>query len=85
MPKSVFTEAYASILARLIRLRGDKRVSQVELARRLGKTQQFVSKVEQGVRRIDPVEFYAIVKALDADPAALFAEVTDDFADRIEI
>ena len=64
MPKSVFTDAYASLLGTLIQLRIEKGVSQVELARRLGKTQQFISKVEQGVRRIDMVEFYAIAKAL---------------------
>ncbi len=75
MPKSVFTDAYASFLAILVAARKDARVSQVELAARLGKTQSFVSQIERSVRRVDLIEFYAIAKALRVDPIALFTEV----------
>ena len=85
MPKSVFTDAYASVIACLLRLRKRQGISQVELARRLGKPQQFISYVEKGERRIDVVEFYAFAKALDADPVALYAEAVRDFAERVEI
>ena len=40
MPKSVFSDAYALVIERLIELRKAQQVSQVELARRLGKTQR---------------------------------------------
>ena len=55
--------------------RKDAGVTQVELAERLGKPQQFVSKVEKGDRRLDLVEFVAIARALRMDPKDLFARV----------
>jgi transcriptional regulator with XRE-family HTH domain len=75
MPKSVFTDAYASVIATLVALRKKRGVSQVELARRLGKTQQFISYLEQCERRIDVVEFFAIVRALGDDPMVVLGEV----------
>jgi len=68
MPKSVFTDAYAVVVEYLVDLRKAQGVSQVELARRLGKTQQFVSLVERKDRRLDIVEFLVWVRALGADP-----------------
>lgn len=85
MPKSVFTDAYVSFRIALIAARKGARVSQVELAARLGKTQSIVSQIERGVRRVDVVEFYAIARALGVEPARLFAEVTRNFPDRVDI
>jgi transcriptional regulator with XRE-family HTH domain len=85
MPKSAFTDAYASMITLLAALRREKGVSQVELARRLGKTQQFVSMVERGDRRIDVVEFYAIVSALGADPVNEFARFAQLMPDGVAI
>lgn len=75
MPKSVFTDAYAYVVEYLLALRKEKGVSQVELARRLGKTQQFVSLVERKERRVDVVEFCVLVRALGGDPEAAVVEV----------
>lgn len=75
MPKSVFTDAYASVIAMLVALRKERGVSQVELARRLGKSQQFISYVERRERRIDVVEFFAIVRALGGDPLVVLGKV----------
>lgn len=44
------------MLKRLRDARERSRLTQVEVARALGTTQGFVSKCEQGERRIDPVE-----------------------------
>ena len=85
MPKSAHTDAYACVVDRLIQLRKKQGVSQVELARRLGKTQQFVSYVEKGERRVDVVEFYAFTKALGGDPVALFTEAIRDFEEQVQI
>jgi transcriptional regulator with XRE-family HTH domain len=79
MATSVFTPSYQSFLATLVALRREHGVSQVELARRLGKPQQFVSRVELGVRRLDLVEFCAIADALGVDPRQAFARVVDAF------
>lgn len=85
MPKSVFTDAYASFRVALIAARKSAHVSQVDLAARLGKTQSFVSQVERGVRRVDVVEFYAIAKALEIDPTRFFDDVTRGFPDNVAI
>jgi len=77
MSKSAFTDAYASVVAAVRTLRHQKGVSQVELARRLGRPQQFVSYFESGIRRIDLVEFVVIVRALGGDPKELFVELAD--------
>jgi len=75
MPKSVFTDAYASLVDEIIALRRQKGVSQVELAQRLGKTQQFVSSIERRVRRLDVIELYALVQAIGGDPEKLVLKV----------
>ncbi len=85
MPKSVFTDAYTSFREALVALRKDAGVSQVELARRLGKPQQFVSRYELGIRRIDVVEFYAIASALGREPEAAFKLVTGTFPPDLQI
>jgi transcriptional regulator with XRE-family HTH domain len=85
MPKSVFTDAYASLLETVVEARKALGVSQVELARRLGKTQPFVSYFERGERRIDVIEFYAIMRALGVDPVEMFGELVKKLPERVEI
>lgn len=53
------------------------RVTQQQLASRLGKPQSFVSAYENGQRRIDLLEFLRIVEALKADPKRVFASVIE--------
>ena len=85
MPKSVFTDAYASFLERLIAARKERGVTQAVLAARLGKPQSFVTKVEQGSRRLDVVEFYAVAKALGVDPGEFYAGIVGHFPEHVEI
>jgi transcriptional regulator with XRE-family HTH domain len=75
MPRSLFTDAYDAFREALIAARKGAGVTQVELAARLGKPQQFVSKVENGDRRLDLIEFVAIARALRVEPKDLFARV----------
>jgi transcriptional regulator with XRE-family HTH domain len=49
-------------------------LTQVELARRLGRPQSVVSQVEAGKRRLDVVEFLLIVRTLGVEPVEIFAE-----------
>lgn len=85
MPKSVFTDAYASMLEILVALRKKQGLTQVELSKRLGKPQPFVSYVERGIRRIDVIEFYAITRALGADPVEVFEQITRSLPKRVQI
>jgi transcriptional regulator with XRE-family HTH domain len=85
MPKSVFSDAYAIFLRALVAARKDAGVSQVELARRVGRDQPFISLVENGVRRVDLIEFYVLARGIGTDPIALFAAIASDLPDEIEI
>ena len=66
--KSVFTKEYAVMLDVLIQARKSQGFSQQDVADRLGKPQSFVSKYENGERRLDILEFFAIAEALQKDP-----------------
>ncbi len=85
MPKSVFSDAYTLVIEHLVELRKARQVSQVELARRLGKTQQWVSLVERKERRLDVVEFYALVTALGGDPAREISKLYRALPAEVEI
>lgn len=75
MPNSFHSDAYAAFRDVLVALRKETGVTQVELAERLGKPQQFISKIEKGDRRVDLAEFVAICRVLRVDPKDAFAMV----------
>lgn len=64
MEKSIFTREYAVFLRQLRAERKRARLTQTELAERLGQTQSFISKCERGERRIDVVELRAFCDAI---------------------
>ena len=72
MRKSLKSPEYARLIAMLVAVRKKADIRQQELAKKLGKPQSFVAKYEGGERRIDLVEFVAIVSALGSDPVRLF-------------
>jgi len=53
---------YRRILQRLREARAAAGFTQLEVARKLGRAQSYVSKCESGERRIDPVELAAFAK-----------------------
>lgn len=69
--KSLRSTAHRALCALLVKAREDAGLTQIDVAKRLGKPQSFVSKYEGGERRLDVVEFLKVAKALDADPPAL--------------
>jgi hypothetical protein len=74
MQKSLKSPEYARLIGMLVAVRKKAEIRQQLLAKKLGKPQSFVAKYEGGERRIDLVEFVAIVRALDGDPVALFRD-----------
>jgi transcriptional regulator with XRE-family HTH domain len=85
MPKSVFTDSYQTLLTTLIAARKDAGVTQVELAKRLGKPQPWVSNYENGIRRIDVIEFIAIAQGIGEPAKDLFETLIKKVPNRIEI
>src|SRR5207248_7812241 len=51
------------------------KLTQIQAAERLGRTQSFVSKIELGLRRVDVLEIILIARGLRANPLKLFAEI----------
>ena len=58
--QSIYSKEYRAFLKRLKARRLELRKTQVEIARALKKPQSFVSKIESGERRLDPLELKAI-------------------------
>jgi ribosome-binding protein aMBF1 (putative translation factor) len=65
---AVSRRKYQELRRLLVDARERAGVPQVALARKLGRPQSFVSKVEIGERRLDLIEFLDVPRALDVDP-----------------
>ncbi len=75
MAKAKFTPTYTQLRRHLVTARKNAGVTQVELSQRLGKPQSYVSKVEQGERRLDVIEFAEYASALGLDPVRVLRQV----------
>ena len=76
MTKSVHTKNYVRFLELLIKARRDANVTQEQVAEKLNRPQSFVSKYENGERRVDLVEFLEIAQAVGFDPVAFVRILT---------
>jgi transcriptional regulator with XRE-family HTH domain len=56
MPKSIYTKEYKKVIERLKKARLEAGLKQTEVAKKFGKPQSFISKVERGERRLDVTE-----------------------------
>ncbi len=75
MTKSVHTKNYDRFLALLIKARKDAKVTQDEVAEKLNRPQSFVSKYENGERRVDVIEFLQIAQAIGFDPVGFIRKI----------
>ena len=62
-----YHKAYKKFLARLVQARRDAGLTQIEVAKRLGKAHSFLSKCELGERRVDFVELQQLAKIYGKD------------------
>lgn len=77
MARGIHEERYKRLIEALAEARRNAGVTQAELAVRLGRRQQFVSKYESGERRLDVVEFADICRALNLDVGRLVCAIPD--------
>lgn len=77
--KSIHRDEYKAFCALLAETRLAEGITQVELARRLGASQPYISHVENGDVRLDPVQLLLWLEACGVDPLS-FHEV---FYDRV--
>ncbi len=74
--KSLRSSDHIRLISLLASAREKAGLTQQQLADRLGKPQSFVAKYEGGERRIDVIEFLAIARALEFDPARAVREIS---------
>ncbi|MEN8221116.1 MAG: helix-turn-helix transcriptional regulator [Pseudomonadota bacterium] len=79
MTASVFTKRYQKFRELLILYRNQAGLTQTQLADRLKKPQSFVSKYENGERRLDLVEFLEIADYLQLDPCKFIRKLLEEF------
>ena len=69
--KSIYEDAYRQLLTELVAARKAASLTQQDLADALRRPQSFVSKIENGDRRLDVIEFLTICRLTHADPTEL--------------
>jgi len=62
MPRAIYTKEHNIIVERLKRARLEAGLGQVEVAKKLGKTQSYLSKIESGQRRFDVLQLKEFAK-----------------------
>jgi transcriptional regulator with XRE-family HTH domain len=73
--KPLRSDDHRALRGLLIAARRKAELTQVDVAKRLGKPQSYVAKYEGGERRLDVIEFLAVTKALGADPRAVLRDL----------
>lgn len=77
--KSTNSEEYRALIAGMRAAREAAKVSQQELARRLGKPQSYISKAEMGERRLDVVEYLQFMRAIEGEPFVLLRQIEREY------
>ena len=62
MPRAIYTKDHNLIVERLKKARLEFGLGQVEVAKKLGKTQSYLSKIESGQRRFDVLQLKEFAK-----------------------
>jgi transcriptional regulator with XRE-family HTH domain len=81
---SIFGEEYKTFLKYLIAARKQAGLTQKSVANRLRRPQSFVSKYENGERRLDVVEFLEISKVIGFDPCQIIKQLQKNSSNQYE-
>ena len=74
MDKSIHTDEYTILVDLLKEARSSAGLTQMQLAKKLGQSQSFVSKMEVGERRLDAVQLRTVCLALGTTLLTLVAK-----------
>lgn len=75
MKKSIYSEKQRILGDWLVKSRKKAGLTQIELAKKLGKPQSFVAKYEGGERRLDVIELLEIAYILGADVKTILKKI----------
>lgn len=67
MSKAIYSKEHKYIVDQLKKAREEAGLDQIEVAKLLGKTQSYISKIESGQRRIDIVQLREFAKIYKKD------------------
>lgn len=67
MSKSIYSADHKQIVVKLRKLRLAAGLDQIEVAKMLGKSQSYISKIESGQRRIDLIQLKQLAKIYKKD------------------
>lgn len=81
----VVSPDYRALIEALSVLRQEQGVSQRELARRLGKPPSFINKIELLERRLDVLEFIAIIEALGQTAGPALDQIRSNLAREVNV
>lgn len=77
---SIYPNDYRAVIAALVRVRKEKRITQVQLAAAIRVPQSFISKVERCERRLDIAELAHICEILDVPVMKLISTISPRFS-----
>jgi len=75
MQKSVHSRSYKVFCERLVAARHAAGLTQMQLAKKLGRPQLFVAKYERGERRLDVIEFLEVAGFLKLEPGSFVVKL----------
>ena len=79
--KSIFSDEYQIFIDFIKLKRNQKGLTQLDLAKKLGVTQSFISKCERGERRLDLIETRKIANAIGIQFSALILELESELSE----
>lgn len=59
---TIYTKEYKDVTQKLLKARNESGLRQIDVAKKLGKPQSYVSKIEKGERRMDIIELKILAK-----------------------
>ena len=62
MDKTIYSKGHKALVGKLIQARNERGLRQGDVARLLGRTQSYVSKIEAGQRRVDIIQLKEFAK-----------------------
>lgn len=76
--KTIYQDDYQILIHTLINLRKSQKLTQAELAQRLGKPQSYIAKVEVFERKLDILEFMVLCHCLNTKASEVI-QVIENF------
>ena len=67
MSESIYSKDHKDLIERLKKARREAGIDQVDVAKKLGKSQSYLSKIESGQRKIDVVQLKKFAKLYKKD------------------